>query len=309
MKKRMTKLFSLALAVLMLVSVFSIAACAYSDDYVTIDCPEYYDEYEYASMDVDGYINIWYDEWYLAEDGEEHYTGNTVDLYVETPFLFEVPSVEDYYNEEDFEWAGEYAPGTIENSTYYYMQAGDYQAVAYDYYYNYNSANESGVRQNYKGLYSEITFITGSYIVTIDIDVCYADDLLVKRNEIVETFVASMNFNDDAAASLDEENKSILTIIGAVLIGGFLIVVTIVVVVIVVAVKSSKKKKAQRAAYPYNNMNNVPPQYYNPNGQMPYGNQNVNVPPQTPPSYVQPPVSEPATTEETAENNTENLDN
>ena len=66
-RKKMTRLFSLALTVLMLVSIVSINACAYTSEYMTIDCPQNYDEEDYS--DVEGfYVNVYYSQYALDEN-------------------------------------------------------------------------------------------------------------------------------------------------------------------------------------------------------------------------------------------------
>ncbi len=310
MKKRMAKIFSLALAILMLGAIFSINAFA-SDEYgFSITCPQNYDESKGATFDGEGYFQSYYEEWAVAEDGSEYYTGNNVDIWVDLPLFYSELDIADSYNASSLEWVEDYVEsfGEVTSSSYYYMNAGEFDAVAYDVYYHYHGTDENGKRVEYDGLYSEIILVCGAYEVTIDIDAYNAEDLLVKRNEMLETFADAIVYDAEVMAEIIDEEKTVLIIIGAILIGGFLIGVIVVVVIIVVVVKSSKKKKAQQPVYPYNNMN-VPPQYYNPNGQVPYGNQNMNVPVQTPPSYVQPPVTTPPTTQENQENNTENLDN
>lgn len=312
MKKRMTKLFSLALAVLMLVSAFSVSAFAYTSDYVTIDCPENFDEKDYSTEDG-FYVDIMYDEWYTNEDGSEYYTGNTVNVCVEACWN---DTLEDYYYEEEIEnleWYLDGAVDSIDKTTYYYATIGEYDAVVYDAYYTYTGENYEGQRVTTKGLYSEVIIVENKCCVSVYIDVMGEDDLLLKRNQLAEQFLNAITYDTAAIQEAEDDEKSILIIVGAILIGGFLIGVIVVVVIIVVVVKASKKKKVQQPVCPYNNMN-VPPQYYNPNVNAqppvaPYGNQNVNVPVQTPPSYIQPPVVTPPATEENKENNTENLDN
>lgn len=306
MKKRMTKLFSLALAFLMLVSVLSISAFAYSSNYVTIDCPENFDEKDYS--DEEGfYVDVYYNEWYTAEDGGEYYTGNTVNVCMEACWS---DTLEDYYYEErleNLEWYLDGAVDSIDKTDYYYETIGSYDAVVYEAYYTYTGEDATGKRVTSQCLYSEVVVVINECCVSMYVDVMYADDLAAYRNELAEKFLNSITYDVDAIQEAEAEEKSILVIVFAVIGGMFVIGIVITVVIIVVVVKSSKKKKAQPPVYPYNNMN-VPPQYYNPGANVPYGNQNVNAPVQTPPSYVQPPVSAPAT-EETEENNTENLDN
>lgn len=308
MKKRMTKLFSLALAVLMLISVFSVGAFAYSSDYVTINCPENFDEKEDYSSEDGFYVDVYYNEWYTAEDGSEYYTGNTVNVCMEACWN---DTLEDYYYEEELENLEWYLDGTVDSidkTDYYYETIGSYDAVVYDAYYTYTGEDITGKRTTYECLYSEVIVVVNECCVTIYVDVMYADDLEACRNELAEKFLNSITYNVDAIQEAEAEEKSILVIVIAIIGGMFVIGIAITVVIIVVVVKASKKKKVQQPVYPYNNMN-VPPQYYNPGVNVPNGNQNVNVPVQTPPSYVQPPVSAPATTEEITENNTENLDN
>lgn len=297
MNKGITKVFSLVLAVLMLISVASVGAFAYSSKYITIDCPENFDEEDYS--DEEGfYTNVYYSEYALDENNEEYYTGTTVDIYAEACWD---DTIEDYYDESTLEMlvglSEDY--GEIKSQNMYYTTIGGYDAVAYDVYYTYKGADESGKRVVEDWLFSEVIIVKDRTCITIDLDICDADDLLLYRNQMAEKFLKGISINAEKVAEAEKGEKITLLIVLFVLVG-------IIVVVIVAIFKSSKKKN--QPVYPYNNTG-VPPQYYNPYGQMPYGqmpygNQQGNVPAQTTPSYVQPPV-----TEENKENNTENLDN
>lgn len=314
MKKRLGKILSLALAVLMLLSVFSMSTFAFSNDYVTINCPENFDETDYS--DTEGfYVNIWYDEWYTAEDGASYYTGNTVDVYMEACWE---DTIEDYYDESNFDYMEMYLEGvvdSIDSTNVAYATFGGYDAVVYDMYYTYTGETVSGQRETVKGLYSEVIVVAHECCVTIDIDVMYAEDLVVYRNETAEKFLNAITYNDEAIQQAEADEKGVISIVFAVIGGILLIGIVVVVVVIVVAVKSSKKRKAQRTAQPQYNFDprtgqpiqNNQPWQYNPYGQQApannnqynlYGQQGNQYAPYTPP---QAPVNH--------ENNTENLDN
>ena len=292
MKNRFTKVFSLALAVLTLISVVSINTFAYTSEYITIDCPENYDESDY-STDDGFYIDVFYSEYAINENDEEYYTDNTVNIYAEACWN---DTFETYYDEATLEFLVELNEdfGEIKSKTMYYTTIGGYDAVAYDVYYTYIGADESGKRVVEDCLFSEIIIVKDRTCIKIDLDICEADDLLLCRNEMAELFLKGISINTEKVAEAEKGEKLTLLIVALVLIG-------IIVVVIFAVVKFSKKKK--QPFYPYNNTN-VLPQYYNPYGQMPYGNSQCNNPAQTTSSYVQPPVIE-----ENNENNTENLDN
>lgn len=293
MKKRITKVFSLAFAVLMLVSVASVGAFAYTSEYITIDCPKNFDEDDYSTEDG-FYVDVYYSEYALNENNEEYYTGNTVNVYAEACWD---DTIETYYDEETLEILvdmNEYS-GEIKSQKMYYTTIGGYDAVAYDVYYTYKGADESGKRVVKDCLFSEIIIVKDRTCVTIDLDICEADDLLLCRNEMTELFLKNISINVEKVAEAEKGEKIIALVVLLALAGG-------IVAIIVAVVKSSKKKNAP--VYPYNN--NVPPQYYNPYGQMPYGqmpygNQQGNTSAPTTPSYVVPPVAE-----ENNENNTEN---
>ena len=304
MRKRITKVFSFALAILVLVTAFSVSAFATNEYGFSVTCPKNYDENKLAVFDEDGYFSSYYEEWVTAEDGSEYYTGNTVDLFLDLPISYTELDIEDEYDSARLEWVKESVESwsEITNSNYYYMNFGEFQSVAYDVYYHYHGTDENGKREEYNGLYSEIYVICGAYEITVDIDVQEADDLLAKRNEIVETFADSIEYDAEKMAAMIEEERLVLTIICVVLVVG----VVVGIIIFVAVLKSSRKKK--QAVYQQSNMN-VPPQYYNPYnripyGQVPYGNPQGNVSKQATPSYVEPPV-----TEENKENNTENTDN
>lgn len=281
MKKRFTKVFSLVLAVLMLVSVASINVFAYTSDYITIDCPTNFDEEDYS--DVDGfYVNVYYSEYALDENNEEYYTGNTVDIYAEACWD---DTLDTYYDEATLEWLVELNEdfgNSIKSKTMYYTTFAGYDAVAYDVYYTYKGADENGKRVVEDWLYSEIVIIKDRTCITMDFDLCDDEDLLVCRNEMAEKFLKGMSINAEKVAEAEKSEKIIALV-------GLVVFIGIIVIVIVAIAKSSKKKK--QPVYPYNNTC-VPPQYYNPYGQVPYGNQQNNAPVQTPPSYVVPPVAE-----------------
>lgn len=298
MKKRITKVFSLALAVLMLISVASVGAFAYSSEYITIDCPENFDEEDYS--DEEGfYTDVYYSEYVWNENNaDNYYTGTTVTVYAKACWD---DALEDYYDESTLEMLVDLNEGygEIKSQNMYYTTFSGYDAVVYDVYYTYTGADENGKRVVEDWLYSEVIVIKDRACITIDLDICDAEDLLLYRNQMAEKFLKGISINAEKVEEAEKGEKITLLIVLFVLVG-------IIVVVIVAIFKSSKKKN--QPVYPYNNTG-VPPQYYNPYGQMPYGqmpygNQQGNVPAQTTPSYVQPPVAE-----ENKENNTENLDN
>lgn len=286
MKKRMTKLFSLAIIVLMIISIVSVNAFAYTSDYITIACPKNYDEEDYS--DAEGfYVNVYYSEYALDENNEEYYTGNTVNIYAEACWD---DTLETYYDEETLEWLvelhEEYGE-KIKSKTMYYTTIGGYDAVAYDVYYTYTGAGENGKRVVEDWLYSEVIVVTDRACITMDFDVCDDEDLLVCRNEMAELFLNNISVNAEKVAEAEKGEKLTFIVVVLVFVG-------VIAIVIFAIVKSSKKKK--QTYYPYNNTN-VPPQYFNPYGQMPYGqvpygNQQSNNPAQTTPSYMVPPEAE-----------------
>lgn len=291
MKKRTIKLFSLALAVLMLVSVASINAFAYTSDYITINCPKNFDEEDYS--EAEGfYVDVFYSEYALNENNEEYYTGNTVDIYAEACWD---DTLETYYDEATLEWLVDYTEdyGEVKSKNMYYTTIGGYDAVGYDVFYTYTGADESGKRVVEDWLCSEVIVVTDRACITIDFELTGADDLLLCRNEMAELFLNNISINAEKVSDAEKSEKLVLLVVLLALVGG-------IVAIIVAVVKSSNKKK--QAYYPYNNAN-VPPQYYNPYGQVPYGNQQNNNPAQTTPSYVVPPVAE------GTENNLKNTDN
>ena len=298
MKKGITKVFSLVLAVLILISVASVGAFAYSSEYITIDCPENFDEEDYS--DEEGfYTDVYFSEYEWNENNNDnYYTGTSVSVYAEACWD---DTIEDYYDESTLEMLVSLNEdyGEIKSQNMYYTTIGGYDAVAYDVYYTYKGADENGKRVVEDWLYSEVIIVKDRACITMDLDICDADDLLFCRNKLAEQFLKGISINTERVAEAEKSEKITLLIV-------LLVLVVIIVVVIVAIFKSSKKKN--QPVYPYNNTG-VPPQYYNPYGQMPYGqmpygNQQGNAPAQTTPSYVQPPV-----TEEKKENNTENLDN
>lgn len=296
MTKRFAKLFSLALAVLMLVSIASVGAFAYTSEYITIDCPENFDEEDYSTEDG-FYVDVYYSEYALNENNEEYYTDNTVNVYAEACWD---DTLDLYYDDETLEALVELTEdfgGKVESQTMYYTTIGGLDAVAYDVYYTYTGADESGKRVVEDWLFSEVIIVKDRICITIDLDICEADDLLASRNEMAVLFLKNISINTEKVAEAEKGEKIIALVVLLALAGG-------IVAVIVAVVKSSKKKNAP--IYPYNN--NVPPQYYNPYGQMPYGqvpygNQQNSTSAPTTPSYVVPPVAK-----ENNENNTENLD-
>ena len=290
MKKGFGKLLSLVIAVLMLASIFSVSAFAFSNDYVTVECPENFDE-EVWSGEEGFYVNLWYEEWYTAEDGNEYYTGNTVDLYMEACWD---DTVKDYYDESTLDYLEDYLEGkvdSIDSKSFTYANIGGYDAVVYDMYYTYTGETVSGQRETAKGLYSEVIVVTHECCVTLDIDVMFAEDLVVCRNQLAESFLNSITYNDEAIQQAEADEKNLLIIVFAVLGGVVLVSIIVPVIIIVVVVNSSKKKKAQRAAQQYNpygynpNMQYNPYGQYNSNGQAPVNNGQYN------PYGQQPPVN------------------
>ncbi len=280
MKKKMAKLLSLALAVLMLVSVFSMSAFAFSNDYVTVECPEGFDVTDMSETES-FYVNLWYDEWYTADDGNEYYTGNNVDLYITV--ALEDEALEDYdYGDEYFEQLEWYISGTMSQTEIKYEKIGDYDAIIYEMYYDYENL-DSNLRVTDECLYSEVIIITDNCVVDMYVDVIDAEDLVAYRNETVETFMGSITYNESAILESRAESEKLVSIIGAVFIGIVAFIVIVIIVVIVVVVKASQKKKAQRMAqqqqYNFNPYTGQPiqnnqPWQYNPYGQQPPANNN-----------------------------------
>ncbi len=301
MKKTMTKTLSIALVIMLLASLLTVGTFAYNDEYATIELPETFIGDEYSNMEDDGYINVWYDEVEVAEDGIEYYTGNNIDMFIEIPSLFTSDNLEDYCNDETVELVEGYVyEGDITSSEYNYITVNGVDAVAIDVYYTYRGEGESGAVKRLKCLYSEVIYVVDGYVVTLDIDVASgAEDLIAERDRIANLFATSIKLNAEGAEEFANDFGTGLSVFFIILIGGFVIFVVVIVVVIVLVVKSSNKKKAQQPVYPYN-VNNVPPQYFNPNGNVPQQPYNPNM---GTPSYAQPPVTE------NTENNTENLDN
>lgn len=288
MKKGFGKLLSLVIAVLMLVSIFSVSAFAFSNDYVTVECPENYDVEDLSETDS-FYVNLWYDEWYAAEDGNEYYTGNTVDLYITVALEDEV--LEDYdFGEGYFDQLEWFISGTKNSAEIKYEKIGGYDALVYNMYYAYEDY-ESNLRVTDECLYSEVYIITNNCVIDMYIDVVDAEDLVAYRNEAVETFMGSISYNEEAIIASQVEGGKVFAIIGAVVIGVVVIIAIVVIVIIVAVVNSSKKKKAQRAAQQYNpygynpNMQYNPYGQYNSNGQAPVNNGQYN------PYGQQPPVN------------------
>ena len=287
MKKGITKAISLALAVLMIISVASVSAFAYSSEYITINCPENFDEADYSS-DEGFYTDVYFSEYEWDENNNDnYYTGTTVTVYAEACWD---DTAEDYYDEATLEALVELNKeygGEIKSQNMYYTNFGGHNAVVYDVYYTYTTADEDGKRVVEDWLYSEVVIVTNRVCLTIDLDICDADDLLLYRNQMTEKFLKGISINTEKVAEAEKSEKLTLLIV-------LLVLVAIIVIVIVTIVKSSKKKN--RPVYPYNNTG-VPPQYYSPYGQMPYGqvpygNPQGNMPSQTTSSYVQPPVTE-----------------
>ncbi len=262
--KKSVKILSLALAVLMLATVFAVNAFAFSNDYVTVDCPENYDIEVVSDDFADGlYTNLWFDEWYTADDGNEYYTGNNVDLYIQV--ALEDETLQDYdMGEEYIETLELYISGTMSSGEIKYEKIGGYDALIYEMYYDYEDY-ESNLRVDKECLYSEVYIITNNCVIDMYIDVVDAKDPVAFRNKTVENFMSSISYNETAILESRAESEKLVTIIGAVVIGILAFIVIVVVVIIIVAVRASKKKKAQRAAQQYSAYN------YNPNMQ--YGQQ------------------------------------
>ena len=265
--KRFGKLLSFVLAALMLVSVFTVSAFAFSNDYVTVECPENYDVEDLSESESDDfYVNLWYDEWYTSEDGNEYYTGNNVDLYINV--ALEDETLEEYFDQ--LEW---FISGTKNSAEIKYEKIGGYDALIYEMYYTYEDY-ESNLRVTDECLYSEVYIITNNCVIDMYIDVVDAEDLVAYRNKTVETFMSSISYNEEAILANQAESAKLFAIIGAVIIGVVVIIAIVVIVIIVAVVKSSKKKKAQRAAQQYNPYGYNPNMQYNPYGQQPPVNNN-----------------------------------
>lgn len=270
--KKTVRFLSLTMVFLMLMSLLSLNVFGFSNDYITIECPQNFDEDNW-SMEDDSVVDVYYSEYKLAEDGEEYYTDNTVNIYATACWN---DKLETYYDEETLDYLVEYNEysAEIKSKTMYYTTFGGYDAVAYDVFYTYIGADENGKRVVEDHLYSEVIVVTDRVCITMDFEVSEADDLLLYRNEMAELFLKGISINAENVAKVETEEKIIAAVIVCVLSVG-------IIAIVVAIIKPSKKKKN---SYPYNT--NIPPQYYNPYAQMPYGNQQRNNPVETSP-YVQ----------------------
>lgn len=288
MKKEIVKTISSLIAVLMLISVFALDTFAVEkDDFdeledfdlfngkaIVFDCPQNYDEDNWAEFEDSGYFASTYSEWETDENGEEYYTGNTVDITCNRfPSFLTDDDIKEVYSEEDLEWTTEFIDGVgkVTKTNFSYQMIGGFEAAVYDVYYRGFEERENGKRREYDGLYSRIIFLCYGYETDIEINVTKADDLLAKRDEMLSVFMNSMKYDEKSAAETIRENKKIAFSVIGVLFGIYLIFVAVVVTVVLVAVKPSKKKKVQNMPY-QQDVTAIPPQYYNMNGNPPVNN-------------------------------------
>lgn len=288
MKKQTVKTISSLLAVLMLISVFTVGTFAVeADDFddledidilggnaIVFDCPQNYDEDNWAAFEDSDYFASTYSEWKTDENGEEYYTGNTVDITCNWfPSFLTDDDIKELYSEEDLEWAEEFVNGLgkVTKTDFSYKMLGGLEAAVYDVYYHGFEEYENGKRREFDGLYSRVIFLCHGYETDMEINVRNADDLLAKRDEMLSAFMNSMRYDEQSATETIRENKKIAFSVIGVLLGIYLIFVAVVVTVVLVAVKPSKKKKVQNVPY-QQNTTAIPPQYYNPNGNPPENN-------------------------------------
>ncbi len=301
MNRRMVKLSSLAMAVLLLASAFSISALAYSDDYATIELPKEFIVEEYANMEEHGYINIYGEEIYV-EDGKEYYTYNDIDIYVETPELFNKNGIYEYYNKDEtldiVKGYVEDGNGTVVDAKYKETTINGIETMLYEVNYQWDGADESGARVVYDCFYSAVMYLSNGYLVTIYIDVSSdTQDLVGERDRLLNIAYTSIKLNAETAEVIAGQNNSYIITALAIVLGGLVVGIIITVIIVVVVVKASKKKQ-KAPVYPYNPNQ----QYYNPNA--PYGNGMPQQPAEPPMMQNTQPSDEVP-----AENNSENLDN
>ena len=252
--KKMTKFFSLTMVMLILMSVLSLNVFGFSNDYMTIECPENYDEEDW-STDDGFYVDVYYSEYKLDENGEEYYTDNTVNIYATACWD---DTLETYYDEETLDSLAEMYDD-VKSKNMYYTTIGGYDAVVYDIYYTYKGADEVGNKRVVNDcLYSEIVIVTDRTCITMDFDIWDAEDLTVYRNEMAELFLDGITLNTEKVAEAEKGEKAIVIVILAVIIVGAIIGLIVVVVFIV---HSAKKPKN-------NQVYNAQPQMYNPYANM-----------------------------------------
>lgn len=238
----------------MLISVLSLNVFGFSNDYMTIECPENYDEDDW-STDDGFYVDVLYSEYALDENGDEYYTDNTVNIYATSCWD---DTLETYYDEESLEILAE-SYDDVTGKTMYYAAFGGYDAVAYDIYYTYTGSDENGKRVVIDCLYSEVTIITDRTCITMYFDIWEADDVLVCRNEMAELFLDGITINPEKVAEAEKGEKTIAIVILAVIIGGAIIGLIVVIIFIVHSVKKPKNNQVY---------NNAQPQMYNPYANM-----------------------------------------
>ena len=256
--KKTVKIFSLIMVILMLMSVFSLSAFGFENDYMTIECPENYDEDDWSTEDG-FYVDVYFNEYKLDENGEEYYTDNSVNIYATACWD---DTLETYYDEETLDSLVEYTEDSasqITSKTMYYTTFGGYDAVAYDVYYTYTGSDENGKRIVEDRLYSEIVVVSKRTSITMDFDIWEAEDLLVQRNEMAELFLEGITLNTEKIAEAERGEKSIVVVILAVIIGGAIIGFIVVIVFIIHSTKKSKNNQVYI---------NTQPQMYNPYANM-----------------------------------------
>lgn len=258
--KKMIKSFSFIMVILVFVSVFSLNAFGFSNNYMTIECPENFDEYDY-STDGGFYVDVFYDEYALDVNGEEYYTNNTLSIYATSCWG---DTLETYYDEATLDSLVELTEGggnQITSKTMYYATFGGYDAVVYDVYYTYTGADEEGKRVVEDYLCSEVIVVTDRTCITMDFDISDDTDLLVYRNEMAEKFLKGMSFNAEAIADAEKREKTILAVVLTVVIGGVTVGLISIIALIVYSTKQSKKNRLHNKQLTYNSEQ---PQLFNP---------------------------------------------
>ncbi len=277
----MKKALSLVLSVILLLSVFSVTAFAYIDDYVAIEMPDTFIPTTYAGMDDAGYVNVYYEEVYL-DNGKEYYTYNTIDMYVEIPTFFD-NDIETYYDEEETELLKSLFDGfEIKDAQINKTEINGLDAIVYDVYYVFETADEDGARELIDSLYSEVIILKDGYLLTFYVDIGSGTvNMVSERDRLIKTALSSITLNPEGAENANKEAVIVLAIIVGIII--------VAIVIIVFAGKAKKKIKQNKQPIYQGNPNVFPQQQF-----VPYGTQ---------------PQAAPYTTPENEEINNEKLDN
>lgn len=264
----MKRVLSIVMAVIIL-SLMTVSAFAYDNEYITVNCPENFEESTFFSENPDDVAAVALEEYTTREDGQEYYTGNYINIWMTVNV--ENASVFDFNNQK-------YCDSTAENIAASCAEVGetceittknmemsrfmDMDTAVCSVYYTAKGETDDGIVYRYNGLTTYMVYVYGEYYVTVcstaidDLDDGIDVNLKQENDRLSETAVSSLTLKvpstEEILAQQEEEADEALKaaapvfIIAAVV---WIIMIAVFIIVIVLVARSCKKVRKAREKY------------------------------------------------------------